>query len=290
MLAAALAGADLVVVENLCSLPLNLEASATAVEVLARHPGRVAFHHHDLASERPHLAHLRNFPPNRPNSLHVTINDAARRALGDHGIAAVTIRNAFDTNPNPGDRPATRATFGFGPDELVVLQPTRAIPRKEVARGIELAETLTRLLPDRSTRYWLTGPTEEGFDTELERIVAAATVPITRGWAERAEDAYAAADLVVFPSTLEGFGNPVIEATIAGRPVAVGHYPVLDELTDLGLRVLTIDDPEAIAAALRRPDPELIATNRVWVHEHLDLADLPDRIRRAFATVAWDPW
>ena len=290
VLAAAIAGADLVVVENLCSLPLNLAASTTAIDVLARHPGRVVFHHHDLASERPALAHLRGFPPNRPNSLHVTINDAARRTLAKTGITAVIIRNAFDTNPNPGDRAATRTAFGFGIDDLVVLQPTRAIPRKQVHRGIELAEALAILLPDRSPRYWLTGPAEEGFETELQRLVEASTVPVTRGWADRVEDAYAAADLVVFPSSLEGFGNPVIEATIAGRLVAAGDYPVLDELTDLGLEVLAVDDPEGIAGALRHPDAERLAANRAWVHQHLDLADLPDRIRHGFATVAWDLW
>src|SRR5262245_47159374 len=47
-LAAALAGADLVVVENICSLPLNPIASTVVARVLEKHPGRVVFHDHDL--------------------------------------------------------------------------------------------------------------------------------------------------------------------------------------------------------------------------------------------------
>ena len=86
VLAAALAGADLVVVENLCSLPLNETASTATAEVLDAHDGRVVFHHHDLPWEREHLAHLDSFPPRRRDSLHVTINDQARRALAARGI------------------------------------------------------------------------------------------------------------------------------------------------------------------------------------------------------------
>src|SRR4051812_4269372 len=37
----ALAGAELVIVENLCSLPINPEASALAAQVLHEHDGRV---------------------------------------------------------------------------------------------------------------------------------------------------------------------------------------------------------------------------------------------------------
>ena len=64
-LAAAIAGADLVVVENLCSLPLNVDAATATRDVLDAQHGRVCFHHHDFAWERPHLAHLDGFPPKR---------------------------------------------------------------------------------------------------------------------------------------------------------------------------------------------------------------------------------
>src|SRR5262245_35359896 len=46
-LGAAIAGADLVIVENLCSLPLNVEAASITRDVLGAHHGRVCFHHHD---------------------------------------------------------------------------------------------------------------------------------------------------------------------------------------------------------------------------------------------------
>ena len=54
-LASSLAGADLVIVENLVSLPLNLAARDAVYDVLEGR--RAIFHHHDLAWQRTHLAH-----------------------------------------------------------------------------------------------------------------------------------------------------------------------------------------------------------------------------------------
>src|SRR6188768_1338562 len=50
-----LPGADLVIVDNLCSLPLNVEAAAVVARVAAGHRGRVLFRHHDLPWQRRHL-------------------------------------------------------------------------------------------------------------------------------------------------------------------------------------------------------------------------------------------
>ena len=61
-------------------------------------------------------------------------------------------------------------------------------------------------------------------------------------------DAYAACDLVVFPSTGgEGFGQPVIESVWADRPLAVLSYPALEEILALGFSFLPADDPDAVA-------------------------------------------
>lgn len=77
-LSAAIAGADLVIVENLCSLPINPGAASITAEVLDDHRGRVIFHHHDLPWQRAGLVCPPNIPPKRENSLHVTINDHSR--------------------------------------------------------------------------------------------------------------------------------------------------------------------------------------------------------------------
>jgi len=289
-LSAALAGADLVVVENLCSLPLNANAAAVAAEVLAGHNGRVLFHHHDLPWERPDLAHLEAFPPRHPNALHVTINDQARAALATRGIEAHVIRNAFDLNPIPGDGPATRLARGFAPDDLVLVQPTRAIPRKEVGRGIEFSAAIAERVSNRTVRFWITGPAEDGFGPELDRLVRGATIPITIGRAARPEDAYAAADVVVFPSSWEGFGNPVIEAIVADRPVVVAHYPVLDELLALGLELLSIDEPGTVADLVTSGSTASLASNRAVLEAHFDLADLPGRIATTCSAVGWTNW
>src|SRR5690349_15660308 len=55
VIAGALRGADLVIVDNLCSLPLNIEAAEAVARVTAEHRGRVLFRHHDLPWQRRHL-------------------------------------------------------------------------------------------------------------------------------------------------------------------------------------------------------------------------------------------
>ena len=130
-LAAAIAGADLVIVENLCSLPINPDAATLTAGVLDRHEGAVVFHHHDLPWQRAGLFCPPGIPPRRDNSLHVTINEHSRVELAHRGFDAITIRNAFDLDPPTGDRDTTRRAFGFDPDDVVLLQPTRAIPAQE---------------------------------------------------------------------------------------------------------------------------------------------------------------
>jgi glycosyltransferase involved in cell wall biosynthesis len=274
-LESALGGADLVVVENLCSLPLNPAAAAVVAWVRRGRP--TVLHHHDLPWQRPHLAH-HPAPPDDPAWRHVTINELSRRELTERGIDAVTVRNCFDCDPAPGDRLGTRQALRLAPDDRLVLQPTRALVRKGVARGLRLAETI-------GATYWLLGPAEDGYGPELERVLGTARCPVLVGpgpddVGRDVADAYAACDVVALPSAWEGFGNPSVEAATHRRPLAIGPYPVAAELRAFGFEWFDADEPEPLVRFLEHPDPGLHERNLAVAREHFDVAHPPGRLAR----------
>ncbi|HVC24167.1 MAG TPA: hypothetical protein VND23_00285 [Acidimicrobiales bacterium] len=280
-LAAAFAGSDLVVVENLCSLPLNPGASRAVADELAGRPA--ILHHHDLASQRSHLAHL-GPPPDDPSWLHVCVNRRSTAELNAYGYSAVTCHNCFSPDPAPGQRDETRARAGVGTSERLVLQPTRAIARKAVPAGLELAERL-------GATYWLLGPAEDGYDDELERTLSGARVPVVRGRdATRPghviEDAYAASDLVVLPSTWEGFGNPAIESATHRRGLAIGPYPVGRELRGFGFAWFDVGSPDPLREWLAHPEESILEHNWSVARRYFSLDSLPTRIARLVRRVA----
>jgi glycosyltransferase involved in cell wall biosynthesis len=291
-LAGALDGSDLVVVENICSLPINLHASRAVARAVDACRARVVFHHHDLPWQRRAFSHLSDaFPPRLKGALHVTVNQRSRRELGARGIDhVVVLQNRFDLDAPTGDREATRAAFGFGADDLVVFQPSRAIERKNVPGGVRFSTDLARAFPDRAVRYWLSGPAEDGYGPVLERIVERSAVPVTLGRAPRPDDAYAASDVVVLPSTWEGFGNPTIESIAARRPLAAFAYPVLTEIRATGLRFFSTDDVATLARFLREPADVRERFHEVNLHRarlSYSLADLPAAIEQALAAHGW---
>jgi mannosylglucosylglycerate synthase len=262
-------GADLVVVENMVSLPLNVDARDVLYRVLDQRAA--LFHHHDLAWQRPEW--IDEPPPlDRVQWRHVTINDLSKRELFARGVVASTIRNAFDPDPPLGRRDVTRRALGLS-DQRLVLLPTRAIARKNIAGAIRLAEQLSAVL-------WLLGPAEDGYEPHLDHLLAGTRVVVRRGLGEgfTVHDAYAASDLVVMPSTWEGFGNPVLESVTHRRPLAVYPYPVLEEIRSFGFRFFGLDDVSEIDGFLVEPDEGVLEDNLAIARQHFNLADLPTQL------------
>jgi glycosyltransferase involved in cell wall biosynthesis len=270
-LAAVLDDVDLVVVDNLCSLPMNRAVGEAVAEYLRGRPA--VLRHHDLPWERAQYASLTTWPPDDALWRHVTINDLARDALlARRGIAATTVYHGFEERPCPEQRAAVRRRLRIG-DEPLVLQPTRAIARK----GIDVGLALTAAV---GGTYWLTGPAEDGYQAELDAVLGAGRVPVRRRlpFGVQMPGAYAACDAVVLPSSWEGFGLPLIEAALHRKPIAVGTFPVARELAAFGFRWFDAADPAPLRAWLADPDPELLDHNEKIARTHFDTAALAARL------------
>jgi glycosyltransferase involved in cell wall biosynthesis len=67
---------------------------------------------------------------------------------------------------------------------------------------------------------------------------------------------YTLADVFVFPSFIEGFGLPMLEAMAAGTPVVASDIRVVREVGDGAILVFDPTDPGALSAQVRRLDRE----------------------------------
>jgi glycosyltransferase involved in cell wall biosynthesis len=260
---------DALIVENAWAIPMQLPLGLALRELVERTGLPTIGHHHDYWWERERFAGcvvpdiLRAaFPPDLPTIRHVSINSpAAAQLRRRRRLHSVVVPNVFDFEqgrPSPRERARIRASLraelGMGESGILVVQPTRVVPRK----GIELAIDLVGRLGDPDAVLLLTSPAgDEGlaYLAELEDRAARARVEL-RYAADRfapdqegvpvdpahsLNDAYIAADLITYPSLYEGFGNALVEAMFYRKPIVVNRYSVYDaDIRPLGLRVVEL--------------------------------------------------
>lgn len=253
---------DLVVCQNVFGLPLNSGFSLALESALSRRMTPSLLWHHDMRWQRPNfgtaalpgLGH--HFPPRLERSIHVVINRLTQNQLANRGFDSRLVRNAFEfpaaDDPEAAARSSrkVRAELEVDVDALVLLQPTRAIARKRVPDSIALAGR-AGYLTDRPVVLVVSGPTEDGYESEMTAAVRNADprtrIVLCNGEIE-IDGLFDMADFVLFPSTWEGFGNPVIESVARRTPLLVRRYPVLREFERLGLRFFDFDDDKSAEA------------------------------------------
>src|SRR6266540_800921 len=127
---------------------------------------------------------------------------------------------------------------------------------------------------------------------ELDRVLAAASCETLRGIPENLDiaDAYEASDAVVFPSTWEGFGLPIIESAQYRKPLAVGRFPIVDELAAFGFQWFPSEDPGPLRAWLEHPDPDMLDRNHDLALRHFSVDALADRLAAVLHQAGWVTW
>ena len=201
------------------------------------------------------------FPPLHPRIKHVCINSIAQEELKTrHGVYAHVVPNVFDFDHDlmkvDDYNREMRSVFGINDSDIVLLQATRVVERKAIEIAIDYVAALEQkrellvnqkgyngqVFTENSKLYLvLAGQSESSeyfkklklYAKEMGVNIKDISVHIEQERSENAEgkkfslwDVYTMADLVTYPSILEGWGNQFLEALVAKLPVAVYKYPV----------------------------------------------------------------
>jgi len=259
---------ELLIVENALSLPMNVPLGLALTDLIAETDLPTIAHHHDFAWERERFAisaaddYLRAaFPPTLRSIHHVVINSFAGRQLALRtGASALLIPNVmdFDSPPPEPDEYGhdLRSELGIAPDDYLVLQPTRIVPRKRIEHAIELVRHLDlecTLVISHSS-----GDEGAAYETYLrdyanligvKALFAYDRIDHQRGQTPDGRkiyalaDVYQRADLVTYPSTVEGFGNAFLETIYYRRPIVMSTYEIFKtDIQPKGFKVVGFRD------------------------------------------------
>jgi glycosyltransferase involved in cell wall biosynthesis len=149
----------------------------------------------------------------------------------------------FDSPPPPPDAYAEtiRSDFGVGEGEYFFLQPTRVIQRKGIEHAVELVRRLG--LPAKLVISHASGDEGNDYEQRVREYAHLLDVSVRfeadqvqdqRGWTKDGRkiytlgDIYPHADLVTYPSSIEGFGNAFLEAIYYRRLILVNNYSIYE--------------------------------------------------------------
>lgn len=262
---------DLVIPQNVLAIPMHVPMGLAVTNLAANGLPMVA-HHHDFYWERERFLkgcaqHYLDFafPPKFSEKFqHVVINSRAKESLMERlELESTVIPNVFDFENPPskaddyGDD--FRDQFQIESDEILILQPTRIVPRKGIELSIELCSRIQERTKEKICLVVSHLAGDEGMDYYYQLVDLSERLKVKVIWAgERVGefrglnssgeklyklwDVYPHADFVTYPSLYEGFGNALLETFYFSKPVLVNRYPVFkDDIEPCGFKVVSMD-------------------------------------------------
>lgn len=150
------------------------------------------------------------------------------------------------------------SVLGISEDDLVVLHATRIVPRKAIEIAMDLVACLSEKV-EKNVHFVLAGfPEMESQEYYRKIVKKAESMPYETHFAfemVRSErfvndrkyyslwDMYAICNVITYTSILEGWGNQLIEAVFAKKPLVVFEYPVYkSDIAPLGFQFISLGD------------------------------------------------
>ena len=258
---------DILVVENALCLPMHIPLGVALTHFIAETEMPTIAHHHDFYWERSRFSVNAvgdfldmAFPPTLSSIQHVTINSFAQQELAARTAASSTlVPNVLDFEHPPTEESMQsdfRGRIGLEPDDVMLLQPTRVVPRKGIEHSIALVSQLknpkcklvvSHESGDEGVEYRdaLAELAEQsGVDLRFVHAQADRPGPIQSNGVPGTTlgEIYSQADLITYPSLYEGFGNALLEAFYYRKPVLVNRYSIyIADIEPKGFQVVSMN-------------------------------------------------
>jgi glycosyltransferase involved in cell wall biosynthesis len=258
---------DILVVENALCLPMHIPLGVALAHFIAETEMPTIAHHHDFYWERSRFSVNAvgdfldmAFPPTLPSIQHVTINSFAQQELAARTAAtSILVPNVLDFEHAPTEeslRSDFRERIGLEPDDVMLLQPTRVVPRKGIEHSIALVSQLknprcklvvSHESGDEGMEYrdaLVELAEQSGVDLRFVHAQTERPAPLQSNGVPGTTlgEIYSQADLITYPSLYEGFGNALLEAFYYRKPVLVNRYAIyVADIEPKGFQVVSMN-------------------------------------------------
>jgi glycosyltransferase involved in cell wall biosynthesis len=312
---------DIIIPENILSMPMQLPLAVALTKIIKERNMPTIASHHDFYFERKRFRKstipqiLREcYPPDHECIRHIVINSRLHNLLKypkkinyspkpKKAIDSIVLPNTFDFDFEP-EKTYTDATdvpfvprrdtynrdfreqLGFAKDDVILLQNTRIVSRKNIERSIDILKMIKEKRPENADKYKLVislSTMDEGneyYDKLIQYIrdkelsIGRCTLNFNRmgdvvftgdrvSSTRRKErgkkiyhylDTFPHCDFVFYPSAYEGWGNVIGEAVQAKKPMLINKFPIyISDIKKYGFKFIEINDkvtPQVVSKVL----------------------------------------
>lgn len=270
-----------IIISNIFSVGLGLPIAGAITSVIDKYKLQTILVNHDYyweSSRKKNIAipfiqeQLDNyFPINREYVTNLCINSIQQKDLkGRKGIYSEVLFDTFDYNQRPWEKKGSITNYlrgkGINENDIVVLQATRVVRRKNIETSIKYVSELCKRVNELNGKLYngkvfnniknsivlvLSGYVDGGSEQYFEELVKYARelgiklVYLGDDIHKKYElfDIYPYADIITYPSTSEGFGNQLLELIFARKVPILFEYPVFKvNIQNTGLKYVSLGD------------------------------------------------